>query len=348
MARAVLITLLFAPALFAVEIPILAYHQVVAVPETSWAASIEDFTDQMQFLSVAGYNVVPIADLDAYLGGKRESLPANPVVLTVDDGWADAYTTIHPILKRFRYPWSLYVYPRILSRGTTYLKWAKVLELSKAGVDIQGHTMSHAHLNHQSHPKMTDAEYTAWLKKELADSRTAIEQKVGKSVRYLAYPYGEYDEAVKEATGKYGYAIGLTSDHGINTKTTNPLQLFRYAIAIDTTFAKFLHKGLGTLPIKLRHASPANGKVMTPSTVSAVIANAHELDPSTVRIALLGEKATGQFDPQTGRVSLSASNLTRQRQHVVVWGDRKSDGKKMAGTWTFYTTPEAQARYEKK
>lgn len=328
------------------QIAILAYHEVVPVPVGNWAASIEDFTDQLQLLETAGYHVIPIADLHDYLAGKRDTLPSNPVVITVDDGWADAYTNIHPIMKRFKYPWSLYVYPRIVGRGTTYLKWSQILELSRAGVDIQGHTMSHGHLMRTSHPRMTDSEYTAWLEKELAASKALIEEKTGKPVRFLAYPYGEYDDVVLEAAAKYGYAIGLSSLYGPNTRKTNPLELHRFAIEKTTTLARFLEYGLGAIPLQFKNVSPAAGTVATPAAVSAVIASARQLDPSTVRIAVLGEKATGTFDRRTGRVTIATGNLTRPRYHVIVWGDRESDGRRMAGTWTFYTSAGAKARYE--
>ncbi len=155
------------------------------------------------------------------------------------------------------------------------------------------------------------------------------------------HPYGEYDPAVQEATSKYGYAIGLTSEFGLNTRKTNPLALHRFAITKDTTISKFLDRGLGVEPLQLRNVSPAAGSIAAEPAVSAVIADARQLDPSTVRVALLGENATGTFDPSTGRVTVTAGKLTRQRQHVVVWGNRASDGRRMAGTWTFYTSAAA-------
>lgn len=311
--------------LLASQISILAYHQVGPVAPQGWAATTEDFRTQMQVLSTMGYSVVPIADVYDYLRGKKESLPANPVVLTVDDGWADAYTTIHPILKQYGYRWSLYIYPRIISRGTTYLKWSQVLELQRAGVDIQGHTFSHAHLNHSSHKKMNQAEYEAFLAKELVESKAVIEQKIGKPVRFLAYPYGEYDDAVLAATEKAGYAIGLTSLAGQNDRKTNPLTLYRYAIANTTTLAQFLEKGLGALPLKIANAT----------SQGAVITNAKELDPKTVRVALVGDKAKAEFSPKTGRVTIEAGKLPPGKKQVLVWGERASDGRRMAGTWSF-------------
>ena len=328
MARSALLFffLLATPAFAADDVAILAYHQVVPVADKGWAATVDDFRDHMLLLETMDYSVVSMADAYDYLTGKKESLPRNPVVLTVDDGWADSHSTIFPILKEFNYPWSLYIYPRIISHGENYLKWPQVLEMARAGIDIQGHTWSHAHLNHTPrNAKLTPAEYDAFLKKELADSKNEIEKKVGKPVRFLAYPYGEYDDAVVAATEKHGYAVGLTSRAGMNTRKTNPLTLYRYAIANTTTLQQLLELGLGARPLKVSEAS----------ATGAIITNASELDPATVRIALLGENAKAEFDPRTGRVTIEPEKLTRKRHHVLVWGNRLSDGRRMAGTWTF-------------
>jgi hypothetical protein len=98
----VALTLAMTPAAFGAQttIPILAYHQVQDVPELGWSVSTEDFNAEMEFLKASGFHVIAIADLDDYKSGRRASLPSNPIVITVDDGFEDAYTNIAPTLKR--------------------------------------------------------------------------------------------------------------------------------------------------------------------------------------------------------------------------------------------------------
>ena len=347
MRRLIPLLLLVAPALLAAEprVAIVAYHQVESVPQLGWSVSIENFTDQMRYLSAAGYHVIPIADAYEYLSGKRDSLPANPVVLTVDDGFEDAYTKIAPVLAQSRFPWSLYVYPHFISRGSDALKWKQVQQLSASGVDIQGHTMTHPHLMHRSHPEMSDADYAAWLHAELVDSKAAIEQKTGKPVRFLAYPYGDYDKAVEAEAARDGYVVGLLSEAGMNTRSTNLLELKRFPMMSDTTLAQFA-KGVGAVLLDIRDVTPANESVATPRTISAVIAQQAELVPASVHIALLGENGTGKYDAATGRVTLTVAKFRRPRQQVVIYGVRTSDHAPVAAAWTFYTSAAAKARYD--
>jgi peptidoglycan/xylan/chitin deacetylase (PgdA/CDA1 family) len=346
MRRAAILFFLAASPLIAADqrVAIVAYHQVEPVPQLGWSVSIEDFTDQMRYLRAAGFNVVSIADAWEYLSGKRDSLPANPVVLTVDDGFSDAYTNIAPALKQFGYPWSLYIYPHFISRGSSALRWTQVKQLAAAGVDIESHTVNHPHLTRKSQMARSDAEYAAWLTSELVDSKAEIEKQTGRPVRFLAYPYGDWDAGVEAATAKT-YLAGLTSWAGFNTRSTNPMELRRFPMTSDTTLEQFA-KGVGAEMIELRDVFPANGSVSTGSRIAANIAQADALDPASVHILLLGENATGQFDAASGRISLSVAKFTRGKEQIVVYGKRKSDGRPVTAAWTFYTSAEAKARHE--
>ena len=211
------LSLVLTTAALAQDTTILAYHEVDPVPERGWAVSSEDFAEQMRYLALAGYNVVPISALVDSIDGRRDSLLPNAVVITVDDGWLCAATEIEPVLKRFGFPWSLYVYPKIVGQGSHALTWPQIAELEKAGVDVEGHTMSHAHLMHKSHPELNDAQYDAFLRTELDESKRVIESHTGQLVRFLAYPYGDYDDAVVAAAKRAGYEAGLLSWFGPNT-----------------------------------------------------------------------------------------------------------------------------------
>ena len=340
--------LLLAPALFAAEpaIPIIAYHQVEAVPTMGWSVSVDDFADQMRYLQVAGYHVIPIATLSDYLAGKVASLPPNPIVITADDGFADQYAELNRVIAQFRYPWSLYVYPNFLgNHGATAISWAQVRQLAASGVDVESHTMSHPHLIRRLHAKMNDADYAAWLHSELADSKRVIEQQTGRPVRFLCYPYGDWDAGVIAEAKRDGYLLGLTSWAGLNSRATNPFELHRSLVESDTTFATFA-QSIGGLPLQLAGIEPPNEGIGVPSTITAVIASPHDLDPSTVRIALLGQQATAHYDPLTGRVTATVVRYTRPRQRVVITAERASDHRIMTASWTFYTSAAWKQKYE--
>ena len=77
------------------------------------------------------------------------------------------------------------------------MSWADLSALcSELGVEIGSHTVSHARLW-----ELSDDE----LRRELQDSKGSVEDHVGRSCRYLAYPYGLADDRVIQATRRAGY-----------------------------------------------------------------------------------------------------------------------------------------------
>lgn len=77
------------------------------------------------------------------------------------------------------------------------MPWDTLRELAREGVEIGSHTVSHPHL-----PQLSDAQ----LRAELTQSKQRVEDELGQACRVLAYPYGDDDVRVHEATRAAGYA----------------------------------------------------------------------------------------------------------------------------------------------
>ena len=191
-----------------------------------YTASPAQFEEELEFIAANHYNVIPLADLVDFLHGKRDSLPEHAVVITVDDGWLCASTEILPALRKRGWPWTLFVYPKIVGRGSHALTWAQIEELARDGVDVESHTYTHPFLT-----KSTDLDH------ELIDSKREIESHTHTPVRFLCYPFGDYNAAVIDAATRAGYEAGLTTTRGPIAGETSPMELKRYLIHNDTTLA---------------------------------------------------------------------------------------------------------------
>ena len=67
----------------------------------------KSFKKQLAYLQQEGYESITLNDLALYLTiGKP--LPAKPIILTFDDGYADAYTRAFPLLQRFGFTGHLF------------------------------------------------------------------------------------------------------------------------------------------------------------------------------------------------------------------------------------------------
>jgi len=213
-----------------------------------YTASVENFTAQLDYLQANGYNVIPLAELVDYLAGKTESIPQRAVVITVDDGWSCAYSRISPELQKRKMPWTLFVYPKIVGRGSHAVTWDEVSALAKEGVDVESHSFTHPFLTELSDDL---------LHHELDDSRATLQKSTNEPVRFFSYPYGAFNDAIIAAAKNSGYMAALTTQRGPITCASDPMKLDRYLIHGDTTLDEF--KTFLLTPA----ASPQNGAATT-------------------------------------------------------------------------------------
>lgn len=235
---------------------ILCYHEVDSAPSHEtiprrtasgdktaeslrYTASVEQFREELDYLEQNDYHVIPLTDLVAYLRGDHRSLPPKAVVITVDDGWLCAYTQMAPELRRRNMPWTLFVYPKIVGRGSHALTWPLIAEMAAGGVDIESHTYTHSFLTLENNGSVKADAYAAFLNDELVESRKMIEEKTEEPVRFLSYPYGDYDPTVIGAAEAGGYEAAVTTRRAPVTHSTSPLALPRYLIHNDTTLEEF-------------------------------------------------------------------------------------------------------------
>ena len=186
---------------------IICYHVVESPYDTEFSITRDTFAEQMQYLAATGFRVVSLAEVHDYMAGRRKSLPRNAVVITVDDGYRSVYTEMYPLLKRYKYPFSVFIYPNWIGKSAYALTWSQIKEMAGEGVAIESHSLSHSFLTRR---KSGVKNYNSFLNAELAKSKETIEKQTGKRVRFLAYPYGDYDPHVASEAKSAGYVAGLT------------------------------------------------------------------------------------------------------------------------------------------
>jgi peptidoglycan/xylan/chitin deacetylase (PgdA/CDA1 family) len=219
-----------------VTVPILMYHYIRYYNNPSdpvgddLSVSPDDFRAQMDYLKQNGYHPVDFSDLRGYLHG-TQVLPARPVILTFDDGYADFYTTAYPILAQHNFKAVSYVVPGFLGRGG-YMTAGQVLELDRNGVQIASHTWSHRDLTTLPPDQ---------LRAELQSSKAYLEQLLAHPVVDFCYPAGRFDPAVVEAVAESGYQTATTTQLG-----------YRHSLADAITWARVRVHGTEALDVYAR------------------------------------------------------------------------------------------------
>lgn len=218
-------------------VPVLSYHKFSEDKFDKMTVTAATFEAQMKLLKDKGYRVITIDQLFEFLDLDGQ-IPEKSVVITIDDGWRSTYDIALPILKKYGYPATLFVYTDMITGSRTALDWNLVVELSKNNIDIQCHTKTHRNLAEIS-AKESFREYFDSIDREIAVSLKMIREKVNREPKYLAYPYGDTTHLVIALLKKYGFRGAFTVKRGANPFFINNYIINRSMIYGEMDIAQF-------------------------------------------------------------------------------------------------------------
>ena len=251
---------------------ILSYHKID--PRLEWGitwATPAQFERQMAFLHERGVETVSVKEwgMNPHRKGAKsakqdntselkcsasfaplQSAIRNPqseiekaVALSFEDAYASVYEYAWPIMERYGFRGTLFVVAGYVGkengwdanfggRRFRHLNWKELKALSEAGWEIGSHTWSHRDLT-----ALTPDE----LARELGDSKRALEDALGISVDILSYPFGRYDERVRDAAMEAGYRMGCA----FFPRRNDPFTVAQTAIYRMDTMLDFEAKATG-------------------------------------------------------------------------------------------------------
>lgn len=222
------------------NIPILCYHNFNPTVPGSMNLTPERLESQIKYLKDNGFTIVPLKEVVEYLQGQRASLPAKAVVITADDGWQSAYTYLYPIVKKYHIPVTLFIYPQTISEGKHAMTWNELKELQQTGLfDIQGHTYGHPNFK-QEKKRLSPAAYEKLVKVQLVDSKKILENKLGKQITLLAWPFGIYDPYLELKAKEAGYTMAFSIDAEAANKSYRPMAQPRFMIIQGQSMKTFM------------------------------------------------------------------------------------------------------------
>ncbi|MDG1732597.1 MAG: polysaccharide deacetylase family protein [Thalassotalea sp.] len=217
MKHIVLLVLLFFTNLSQATV-ILVYHHVSDKTPKSTSITPQQFELHLQYFKDNGFKVIALNEVIEKLKAKQP-LEDKTIVITFDDGYSDIFYAGHPLLKKYGYPYTMFINPNTVpSKPGVYLDWAQIKQMADEGVLIGNHGLVHDSLIKT--PNGINPEQ--WLDDklhELVKSEQIIKDKVGQSWQYFALPYGEYTPQAQQKLEQLGYAV-LTQQSGpVGTNT---------------------------------------------------------------------------------------------------------------------------------
>jgi peptidoglycan/xylan/chitin deacetylase (PgdA/CDA1 family) len=193
----------------------LMYHSI-GDSDTPLTVSPASFESQMRWIR-ENRNPISGEQLRGYLAGG--DVPPDSVLVTLDDGYKDNYTTAWPILQRYEIPAVLFVATGFVDAKIPLyaamlpaLSWGEIRELHSSGmIEIGAHTRTHIRLSE------VEAEVA---RRTIVDSKADLEDALGVSVQSFCYPQGRFNQQVVEMVSEAGFSLAFGGVGHINRKTT--------------------------------------------------------------------------------------------------------------------------------
>lgn len=199
------------------------------------------FRIQMKLLKWLGYQGLSMGKLLPYLKGNKQG---KVVGITFDDGYKNNLTKALPILKHYGFSATCYIISQKIGGTNDWdskkgipekplMNEEEIHQWIAAGMEIGSHTQHHIRLT--EHDKSIS-------KTEITQSKIDLEHKFSTTIRHFCYPYGQYNESIKNITNEAGYLTSTTVERGRAQTAHDLLQLPRVPVMHHTLPHLFLLK----------------------------------------------------------------------------------------------------------
>lgn len=205
------------------------------------------------------------------------------VTIAFDDGFKSGYEVALPMLRSAKMNANFFVITDAFRRNDRmYMTEYDVLKLVSSGQEIGSHSRTHQYLTRLSESKTKDE--VLGSRKDLAAMRI--------QACTFAYPYGDYNDAVRDAVIHAGYIGARTSNPGFNFRDSDRFLLKDQNVLVETTpdqIKAWIDKAITerTWLILLFHSIDRTGSPYsaTPETLQTTINHLRMRKVKTVTVA---------------------------------------------------------------
>jgi peptidoglycan/xylan/chitin deacetylase (PgdA/CDA1 family) len=189
------------------EVVCFVYHRVGDHRYPTTNTSTKDFESHLSYLTSHGFKVLNFSEAIDYL---KSDGPAQKIaVITIDDGYKSFYKNGYPLLKKYKFPATLFINTESVGGGDM-MSWEEIETVSKNAVEIGNHTHSHAFfLNKPA------ASRHKIFRDEIELSQKLIKEHLGITPEVFTYPYGEFDPEMKKIVKELGFKAACAQNSGV-------------------------------------------------------------------------------------------------------------------------------------
>ena len=229
-----------------VRVPSLMFHYTRLVDERKdplgYGLSItpDNYVKFLDWTVQNGYNTVTIDQVADYLK-YGILLPDKPVSFRWDDGH-DCDWLVYQEMKKRGMTATFYVISRRLE--LTPAQWQQI---DNDGFEVAAHTRTHP-----------DLRGVRDLADEITGSKIDMEAMLGHPVRDFAYPYGKYNDTIKQVVRNSGFEIATTTNGGYGWTPDNMLEQPTISVTGYDSVASFASKISAASSAPLQNSQPVS------------------------------------------------------------------------------------------
>jgi peptidoglycan/xylan/chitin deacetylase (PgdA/CDA1 family) len=206
-------------------VPVLLYHSISSGPtEDAWQVRVADFAADMEAVARSGRTCVTASDYSRWMAGTKP-LPAAPVLVTFDDGYADFVDLAMPVLTRLGLTATLFVSTGYVDQPGM-VSAAALRDLAGTPVEIGAHSVHHRHLDNLPERQAGH---------EIRYSRRDLEDVLGTPVGAFAYPYGSHRAGTKRLVAGDGYRTAHAVKNALSHRADDPYAVARFTVRAQTS-----------------------------------------------------------------------------------------------------------------
>lgn len=218
---------------------ILMYHAIDTRhthTNSPWAISLDRFESHLDLLLKLNAKCI---ELEAVVENRT---PPGSVCITFDDGYADNLDAAR-LLHDHGMTATFFVVTGAIGgsctweqpplRGRRMMNENELIELTKLGMQIGSHSVSHAYLT-----KLPLEQQEL----EVFSSRSDLAAILGKPPKYFAYPSGDYSEALERIVAAAGYEAACSTRSGFHRGDTELFNIRRLSVYRKDSSARMARK----------------------------------------------------------------------------------------------------------
>jgi len=231
---------------------VLQFHHIGEDTPRSTSASEKEFRQHLDWLKENNFKVISLQELVERRKQKKLDEFEKLAAITFDDQGSSICETAWPILKSYKYPFTIFVNTETMGKGISSLcSWEQLKTMFDSGLlTVGNHGHRHLHML-DKRPYKNQQQWEQLIREDILQAQKNIDGHLGEQPKLFAYPYGESNEELELLVANIGY-VSFGQQSGAIGNNSNVNLLPRFPLSGQFANRDKLADKLNSLPFPIQ------------------------------------------------------------------------------------------------